>query len=95
MTSARIFDQIHMQCIHIRSSNLKIMEPHQYIASAECVQTFLNGVVSIRLPTCECWIAAYKDNLELLAILGFVENPGSISQCSMEAAKLNAITGKH
>ncbi len=46
--------------------------------------------MGIRLPTRERWIATYKDNAELLAILGFVENPGTISQRSMEAAKLNA-----
>jgi hypothetical protein len=90
MTSAQIFNQVHKQFIHIRSSNLKIMEPNQYIAPATCIQTFLNGAVGIPLPPRECWIATYKDDLELLAIFGFVENPGTLSQRSMEAAKLNA-----
>ncbi len=66
------------------------MEPNQYLSPAACIQMFLNGAVGIRLPTREHRIAAYKDNVELLAILGFVENSGTISQCSMEAAKLNA-----
>ncbi len=90
MMSARIFDQVHKQCIHICSSNLEIMEPIQYVNPAACVLTFLNDTVGICLPTREQWIATYKDNAELLAIFGFVENPGTISQHSMEAAKLNA-----
>ncbi len=66
------------------------MEPHQYITPATCIQTFLNGAVGICLPTSECWIAACKDSTELLAVLRFVKNPGTISQRSMEATKLNA-----
>ncbi len=31
MMSARIFDQMHKQCIHIHLSNLEIMEPHQCV----------------------------------------------------------------
>ncbi len=66
------------------------MEPNQYVPPAACIQKFLNGAVGICLPTHERWIAVYKDNPELLAILRFVENPGTISQCRMEAVKLNA-----
>jgi hypothetical protein len=66
------------------------MEPNQYAAPAACVHTFLNGSVSIRLPRRKHWVEAYKANKELSAILSFVENPRTISQRSLEAAKINA-----
>jgi hypothetical protein len=66
------------------------MEPNQYATPAACVQTFLNGAVGVRLLTRECWVEAYTADKELSAILSFVENPGTISQRSLEAAKINA-----
>ncbi len=89
VTSARVFDQIQERCVHIHSSNFKIMEPNQYAAPAACIQTFLNGTVGIHLPMRERWVEAYKADKELSAILSFVENPGTISQRSPEAAKIN------
>jgi hypothetical protein len=66
------------------------MELNQYTAPAACDQTFLNGAVGIRLPTHEHWVEAYQADKELSAVLSFVENPGTISQRSLEAAKINA-----
>ncbi len=70
--------------------NFEIMEPNQYATPAACVQTFLNGAVGICLPTRKRWIEAYKNDPELLTILSFVKNPGTILQRSMDAANLNA-----
>jgi hypothetical protein len=66
------------------------MEPNQYAAPAACIQTFLSGAVCVRLPTRERWVEAYKADKELSAILSFVENPGTTSQRSLGAAKINA-----
>jgi hypothetical protein len=64
-------------------------QPDHFAALAACVQAFLNGAVDICLPTCKSWIKAYSDDAEMLAISSFVLNPGTISQCSLEAAHLN------
>ena len=65
------------------------MEPNQYATPAACIQTFLSGAVGVHLPTREHWVEAYKADKQLSAILSFVENPGTISQRSPEAAKIN------
>ncbi len=90
LTSAQIFDQFHERCVHIRSQNFTIHEPNQFAAPAACVQTFLNRAIGVRLPNRDGWIRAYQDDPELRAVLDFVRNPGTISQRSLEAAKLCA-----
>jgi hypothetical protein len=90
LTSAQIFEQIHERCIHIRSRNFEIQEPNQFAAPAACVHAFLNGAIGVRLPDRESWIRAYQEDPELRAVLGFVDNPGTVSQRSLEAAKLSA-----
>jgi hypothetical protein len=90
LASAKIFEQVHEQCIHICSCNFEMHEPNQYTAPAACVQTFLNGAIGTRLPDCKCWIQAYQEDPKLSAVCAFVENSGAINQCSLEATKLNA-----
>jgi hypothetical protein len=75
--------------MHIWSSNFENFQPDRFADPAACVQTFLNGVVSIHLPTHESWIKAYSDDTEMSAISSFVMNSGTISQHSLEAAHLN------
>jgi hypothetical protein len=65
------------------------MEPNQYVAPAACIQTFLKSAGGVRLSTHKRWVEAYQAYKELSAILSFVENPGTISQRSLEAAKIN------
>jgi hypothetical protein len=89
-TSARIFEVILDRCIQIRSSNFEIFEPNQYAAPAACIQTFLNGAVGVRLPSPEQWAQAYLDDPATGAIIWFVQNPGTISNKSLEEANLNA-----
>jgi hypothetical protein len=90
LTSAKIFEQVHEECIHIRTRNFDIHEPNQYAAPAACMQTFHNGAVGTRLPDHKRWIQAYQEDTKLSTIRAFVENPGTINQCSLETAKLNA-----
>ena len=89
-TSARIFEVLLDRCIQIRSSNFEIFEPTQFAAPAACIQTFLNGAVGVRLPSSEQWAQAYLDDPETSAIIQFVQNSGTISNKSLEEAKMNA-----
>ena len=88
-TSVRIFEVLLNRCIEIRSSNFKIFQPTQFAAPAACIQTFLNGAVGVRLPSPEQWAQAYLDDPETRAIIRFVQNPGTISNKSLDEAKLN------
>ncbi len=90
LTLARIFEIILDRCIQIRRSNFEIFEPNQYAAPAACIQTFLNGAVGVRLPLPDQWTQAYLDDAETAAIIGFVQNPGTTTTKSLEAAKLSA-----
>jgi hypothetical protein len=89
-SSAQIFEVLLNRCIQIRSSNFEIFEPNQFAAPAACIQTFLNGAVGVRLPSPEQWAQAYLDDPETSAIIRFVQNPCTISNKSLEEAKLNA-----
>jgi hypothetical protein len=86
LTSAQIFTQIHKQCIHIRLVNFEIFQPNQFAVTVAyrqtfpCIQTFLNGVVGTRLPSCNSWVKAYSDDPKMSTIILFVEIPGTISQ---------------
>jgi hypothetical protein len=86
---ALIFKQILNRCIHVCSQNFKIHEPNQFAPPSACVETFLNGTIGVQMQSCKIWVKEYAGNLELLAVLKFVENPGTISQCSLNAAKLD------
>jgi hypothetical protein len=77
--------------MHIWSSNFENFQPHRFAAPAACIKTFLNGVVSIRLPTRKSWIKAYSDDPKMLAISSLVMNPGMISQRSLKASKLKGL----
>jgi hypothetical protein len=89
ISSAWIFEQILKRFIHVRSSNFRICKPNQFAAPAACVQTFLNGAVGVRMPSHEVWVKEYMEDPELSAILKFVQNPCTISQRSLESAKLD------
>ncbi len=90
LTSARVFEHILKCCLHIWSRNFKIFQPNQYAAPASCVQAFLNSAIGVRLPSSLQWTDAYRDNPKTAAIIAFVQNPGTISNKSLEDAKLNA-----
>ena len=89
-TSARIFEVLLDRCIQISSSNFEFFEPNQFAAPAVCIQTLLNGAVGVRLPSPDQWAQAYLDDPETNVIIQFVRNPGTISNRSLEEAKLNA-----
>jgi len=86
---ARIFKQVLDRCLHIRSRNFEICEPNQYAAPAAYVETYLNGAIGIRMPSRDVWVKPDTEDPELSAVLKFVQNPGTISQQSVEAAKLD------
>ncbi len=90
LTSTRIFKHVLDRCIQIHRSNFEIFEPNQYATPAACIQTFLNGAVGVRLPSPDQRAQAYLDNTKLAAIIGFVQNPGTITTKSLKAAKLSA-----
>jgi hypothetical protein len=89
ISSAQIFKQILKHCIHVHSRNFKICKPNQFAAPGACIQTLLNGAVGVRMPSHEVWVKEYMEDPELLAILQFVQNPGTISQRSLKLAKLD------
>ncbi len=91
LTSAQIFEAILDRCIHICQKNFDIFEPNQYTAPAACVQAFLNGAVGVRLLSHEQWVKAYLDDIETAAIVAFVQNPGTVTTKSMDAANLHAM----
>jgi hypothetical protein len=86
---AWIFEQILEHCIHVHSHNFEIYKPNQFATPAACVQTFLNGAVGVWMPSCEVWVKEHTEDPELSALLQFVQNPGTISQRSLESAKLD------
>jgi len=86
---AHIFKQVLDRCLHIRSQNFETCEPNQYAAPAAYVETYLNGAIGIRMPSRDVWVKSYTKDPELSAVLKFVQNPGTISQRSLEAAKLD------
>jgi hypothetical protein len=89
ISSARIFEQILDRCLRIRSHNFEICEPNQYAAPAAYAKTYLNGAIGVRMPLRDVWMKSYAEDPELSAVLNFVKNPGTISQRSLEAAKLD------
>jgi hypothetical protein len=90
LTSACIFGDIHERCIHIRAQNCELFDPRQYAAPAAFAQTFLNGAVGVWLPSHQDWVDAYTSDPVMSKIIMFVQNPGLISNRSLEESKLNA-----
>jgi hypothetical protein len=90
LTSARIIEHVLDRCIQIRRSNFKVFEPNQYAAPAACIQTFLNRAIGVCLPSPDQWAQAYLEDTKTAAIIGFVQNPGTITMKNLKAAKLSA-----
>jgi hypothetical protein len=88
-TSAHIFDQLLSWLVCIRNANCLIFSPNQYPVPAACTQAFLNGAVRIKLPDKDQWIEAYSCNPIMQSILGFVKQPGTISNKALEASGIN------
>jgi hypothetical protein len=78
-TSTWIFEQVHSHLVHLRDENSKVFSPDQFAAPAATIQTLDNGAVCATLPSCERWIQAYNNDLELRAVREFVLNPSTIS----------------
>ena len=89
LTSACIFGDIHERCIHIRAQNCELFDPRQYAAPAAFAQTFLNGAVGVWLPSHQDWVDAYTSDPIMSKIITFVQNPGLISNRSLEESNLN------
>jgi hypothetical protein len=89
ITSAQILEQILERCIHICSCNFDIHKPNQFAAPTACVQSFLNGAIGVRMPFCDVWVKKYGEDPELSAIVRFIQNPGTLSQHSLDAANLD------
>ena len=90
LTSACIFGDIHERCIHIRAQNCELFDPSQYTAPAAFAHTFLNGAVGVRLPLHQDWVDAYTSDRVMSKIITFVQNPGLISNKSLEESNLDA-----
>ncbi len=88
-TSAHIFNQILSRLVCIRDANCSIFSPNQYAAPAACAQAFLNGAVGIKLPDKAQWVEAYSRNPTMKSILGFVKQPGTISNKALEASGID------
>jgi hypothetical protein len=89
ITSAWIIKHILEHCIHIYSCNFEIHEPNQFAAPATCIQSFLNGVIRVQMPSCYVWVKEYGKNPELSVVIRFFQNPGTFSQPSLDAANLD------
>ena len=88
-TSARVFEQI-VECCHcIRDANCELFKPRQYAEPAVCAQAFLNGPICVRLPDGAQWVDAYRNDPEMSSIIGFVSNPGTITNKGLADANLN------
>ena len=90
LTSACIVEDIHERCIHIWAQNCKLFDPRQYAAPAAFAQSFLNGPISVWLPSHQDWVDAYAFDTVMLTIIRFIQNPGLITNKSLEESKLNA-----
>jgi hypothetical protein len=88
-TSAHIFNQILSRLVRIRDANCSIFSPNQYAAPAACAQAFLNSTVGIKLPDKAQWVEAYSRDPTMKSILGFVEQPGTISNKALEASSID------
>ncbi len=89
-TLTQILDQVMDQCVCIRKRNVEIFEPRQYAVPAACAQAFLNGAIGVRLPTRSQWVAAYCNDPTMSSILGFIQNPGTITNKNLEDSKLDS-----
>ena len=90
LSSAHIFDNIHERCIHFRAQNCELSDPRQYAAPAAFTQSFLNSAVSVWLPSHQDWVDAYTSDPVMSTIIRFTQNPGLITNKSLEESKLNA-----
>ena len=90
LTSACIFDDIHERCIHIWAQNCTLFDPCQCAAPAAFAQTFLNSAVGVWLPSHQDWVDTYASDPVMLTIIQFIQNPGLITNKSLEESKLNA-----
>jgi len=88
-TSARVFEQIVERCHCIHDANCKLFEPRQYAAPAACAQAFLNGAIGVRLPDAAQWVDTYRNDPKMSSIIGFVSNPGTITNKGLADANLN------
>jgi hypothetical protein len=89
ITSAQILKKILEGCIHICSCNFDIHKTNQFTAPTACVQSFLNGAIGVWMPSRNVWVKEYGEDPELSAIVRFVQNPGTLSQRSLDAANLD------
>ncbi len=67
-TSAWIFEQIHSHLVHLRDANSEVFSSDQFAAPAATIQTLVNGAVCTTLSSCERWLQAYNNDLELRAV---------------------------
>jgi hypothetical protein len=88
-TSAHIFGQLLSWLVHICNANCPIFSPNQYAPPAACAQAFLNSAVGIKLSDKDQWIKAYSRNPIMQSILGFVKQPGTISNKALKASGID------
>ena len=88
-TSARVFEQIVKCCHRIHDANCKLFEPCQYAVPAACAQAFLNSAIGVRLPDAAQWVDTYRNDPKMSSIIGFISNPGTITNKGLADANLN------
>jgi hypothetical protein len=86
-TSAWLFEQVHSHLVNLRDSNSEVFLPNQFAAPAATIQTLMNGAICTRLPSQECWLEAYHNDVELSAVRNLVLNPSLI--CNQSLSKVN------
>ena len=88
-TLAWIFEQVHSHLVHLRDANSKVFSPDQFAAPAATIQSLVNSAFCTTLPSCEHWLQAYNNNLELRAVREFVLNPPTINNKALAEVNHN------
>ncbi len=75
--------------MHLRDANSKMFSPDQFAAPAAKIQKLVNGAVCTTLPSCERWLQAYNNDLELRAVREFVLNLSTITNKALAEVNHN------
>ncbi len=86
-TSAWLFEPVHSHLMYLRNSNSKVFLPNQFAASVATIQMLVNGAICTCLPSRECWLQAYQNDVKLSAVRELVLNPSLI--CIQSLLKVN------
>ncbi len=78
-TSVGVFDQVLSLLVCLCVSNCEVFSPNWFAPLAGAIQTLVNGVVCIWLPSCRRWINTYSNDTELCSVRELVLHLSLIS----------------